>query len=275
MFSHIRWHSRQNSFKRITVTEADVMVPFSVLFVVNFALLLAWTLLDPLVFERIKVHEDSPFSDTYGTCKFESESNRYGVGLAFPIVLVNFCAILLACAQAYRARHISDEFSESRWVAFTVASWAQVFVVGCPVLFLVQEQPTAFYFLKVSIVFVACMSLLLFMFVPKVLIRRQEQSSASTQQTFRASSSKFNLYHSSRQMSKDSGNSGEFEQQTGPGLMIINSRPQSQIELEERLKDQEAKIKELQEKVSNLQGGRQSDDTIDDIERNGSGSGSS
>lgn len=149
------------------------MVPFAILFTLNFGLLLAWTLVDPLRFERIKVDDNNPFSDTYGTCRFEHQET---VGFAVAILLVDFFSILIACVQAYRAREIGDEFSESHWVAITMVSWFQVFVVGIPVMVLVQEQPTAAYFLKTSIIFIVCMSLLLFIFVPKVLIQRRNVS---------------------------------------------------------------------------------------------------
>lgn len=129
--------------------------------------------MDPLRFERIKVDDNNPFSDTYGTCRFEHQET---VGFAVAILLVDFLSILIACVQAYRAREIGDEFSESQWVAFTMVSWFQVFVVGIPVMVLVQEQPTAAYFLKTSIVFIVCMSLLLFIFVPKVLIQQRNVS---------------------------------------------------------------------------------------------------
>jgi hypothetical protein len=164
------FHNRQ--FRRIKVTEADVLVPFAVLFALNFALLLAWTLYDPLRFERLPVGSTNPFN-TYGTCSFERDGT---IGIAVGILTVNFGAILLACAQAYRARQISDEFSESRWVGVTVASWLQVFVVGFPVMFLVKENPTATYFLRTSSVFVVCMSLLLFIFVPKILFHRHNSN---------------------------------------------------------------------------------------------------
>lgn len=164
-------------FKRITVTEQDVLVPFAILFAINFALLLAWTLIDPLRYVRSQVNEGDPFSDTYGSCKFENNST---IAFGAAVLAVNFCAVVLACAQAYRAREISDEFSESKWVAITVASWLQVFVVGFPVMLLVEENPMATYLLRVCILFVICMSLLLFLFVPKIVFRPASRTPESS-----------------------------------------------------------------------------------------------
>jgi hypothetical protein len=90
------------SFRRITVTENDVLVPFAVLFSNNFVLLSTRTLYDPHRFERLLVDKTNPCI-TYAT-----------IGMAVVVLVVNFDAILLACAQAYRAHTISDEFTESK-----------------------------------------------------------------------------------------------------------------------------------------------------------------
>ena len=42
-----------NTFKKIKVTEKDVVKPFCVLFSLNFIVLLCWTLVDPLVWTRL------------------------------------------------------------------------------------------------------------------------------------------------------------------------------------------------------------------------------
>jgi hypothetical protein len=228
-------------FRRIIVTEADVLVPFAVLFALNFALLLAWTLYDPLRFERLPVGSTNAFN-TYGTCKFEHDGT---IGIAVGILAVRFGAIILACAQAYRARQISDEFSESRWVGVTVASWLQVFVVGFPVMFLVKENPTAAYFLRSSIIFVTCMSLLLFIFVPKILIHRHHSKNDGNEHKsisgFRPS------YNDEKTPNKTSEYGiGEGSSQ-GIGIRIVSSPGvlSSQIGTEDGLL---AQIKELQDR---------------------------
>jgi len=235
-------------------------VPFAVLFAVNFALLLAWTLKDPLRFERVKVDDNNPFSDTYGTCKFENDGT---VGFAVAILVVNFSSILLACAEAYRAREIGDEFSESKWVAVTIASWFQVFVVGMPVMFLVTEFPTATYFLKTSIIFVACMSLLLFIFVPKVMIQRKNvvikgsmvmrnsnkrAFSKSMQQSQQGSTP----FSSEATAATPQSNTASDGSSLGFGVRIVRSPALStvQTEMEDNLKD---RIRELEERVLKLE----------------------
>ncbi|CAB9510617.1 acid type B receptor subunit 2 [Seminavis robusta] len=243
---------RNKEIQRITATQQDVLVPFAILFTINFILLLSWTLVDPLRFERVKVDSSSPFSDTHGVCRFENDET---IGFAVTIVVVNFLAILLACFEAYRARKIGDEFSESKWVAVTVATWFQVFVVGFPVMFLMQGHPTASYFLKSAIVFVACMSLLLFVFVPKVIIQRSNAASKGSMESFQESAlpNVDNVVSSGQQ-------SSEFQQQstqdasssTGFGIRVVRSpvissaRTEVQEILRERMRALENKILQLE-----------------------------
>ena len=73
--------------------------------------------MDPLSFERIKVDDNNPFSNTYGTCWFKHQET---IGFAAAILRIDFLSILIACVQVYRAREIGDEFSESQWVAITI-----------------------------------------------------------------------------------------------------------------------------------------------------------
>ena len=250
-------------FQRITVTEQDVLVPFAVLFTANFALLLAWTLVDPLRFERIKVDEANPFSDTYGSCQFGENDGT--IAIAISILAINFGAVVLACAEAYRAREISDEFSESRWIGITIASWFQVFVVGVPVIFLVNEQPTALYFLKTSIIFVASMSMLLFIFVPKLFIQRRNNVRGSYRSSTLGGSSGFRLplsntanYAASNDFgvteSNTSGNHRNGDHGSSLGIKIVGSptlvmaaKSETEGQLQSRIDELEDTLRKLEE----------------------------
>jgi len=153
------------TFTRIQVREKDVLAPFAVLFVLNFSFLLTWTLVDPLRWKRESV--DGSLWNSYGHCE--------GNGVVSTVMLaltaaVNVGALFLACFQAYRARDISDEFSESKYVGIALYSWLQVLIVGVPVIFLIDDSnPTARYFLQAGLLFTLCMSMLLLIFAPLVL----------------------------------------------------------------------------------------------------------
>jgi hypothetical protein len=65
----------------------------------------------------------------------------------------------------------SGEFAESRSVGLAVGCWLQVLLVGFPALYLVDpEDIVASYFLQVGLLFVLCMSMMLIIFGPLVMM---------------------------------------------------------------------------------------------------------
>lgn len=147
-----------------------------ILFGLNFVLLLAWTLVDPLRFVRLATDDNSVATEddveTYGACRSENKGlQSFGI----PLLVVNIGALVLACIQAYRARGISDEYSESKYLAIAVASWFEVCLVGIPLLIIVDSNPTASYFLKASMIFIVSISLLLLVYLPKFFLMRKKR----------------------------------------------------------------------------------------------------
>jgi 7 transmembrane sweet-taste receptor of 3 GCPR len=91
--------------------------------------------------------------------------------------LVNVGALLTACYQAFKARNISDEFSESKNVGVALFSWLQLMLVGLPLVFLIADSnPGAQYILRSCLVFCFCQSMLLLIFVPMVIQLRKLQA---------------------------------------------------------------------------------------------------
>ncbi|CAB9513891.1 Gamma-aminobutyric acid (GABA) B receptor (Partial), partial [Seminavis robusta] len=153
------------SFRRMKVTERDVLLPFAVLFSLNTALLIAWNIVDPLRSERLAVEGEEWKS--YAACR----SDGVGYVLMYTIGAVNVAALLMACYQAYQARNISVEFAESRSVGLAVGCWLQVLLVGFPALYLVDpDDIVASYFLQVGLIVVLAMSMMLIIFGPLVMM---------------------------------------------------------------------------------------------------------
>lgn len=160
-----------NRFSRVTVTASDAMLPFAVLLFANVLTLSLFTALAPLTIIR----QDHAGTDdwnrvisTFGTC--QSITNRWGGSAPYyvTLVVINLTALIVANIQAYQARSIQAEFSESRYIAMSVASLLQTSIIAFPILYLVRELPQVSYLLKVCIVFINCMVILLCMFVPKI-----------------------------------------------------------------------------------------------------------
>lgn len=168
---------QSNRFQRVKVTEKDVLVPFAVLFFVNFALLLAWTIADPLIWDRKQADD---FNNSYGRCIGHGVAHIY---LLTAIVIVDVSALVLACHQAFKARGISDEYSETKYIAIAVGGWIQVVLIGVPLMFLVAGNPTADFFIKTCIIFTITLAMLLLIFVPKMMHEQTRDSVTSKRAT--------------------------------------------------------------------------------------------
>jgi hypothetical protein len=156
------FHGEQ--FRRVTITAKEVSAVCGVLFALDILLLLLWTLLDPLVWEIGHIN-DEPWNQ-YGACS----SDTVGVILFALTAAFTVFILILACIQAYKARAISDEYSESRNLGIALFGWVEILLVGFPVLFLIEQDNTnAKYFLQVILVLCVSMSMQLIIFIPMMV----------------------------------------------------------------------------------------------------------
>lgn len=157
---------------RVTITAKDVMVPFLILFSCNVLILSLWTAFAPLQWERqiLEVDEFGRTLESVGQCRSDGWL-PYGIAL----FLVDGTALLLAISEAYRAREIATDFSESKYIAMAVLCIFQAMFFGIP-LFALAEKPTAQVFVMAALIFVICMAVMLLIFVPKFLAIRQKEA---------------------------------------------------------------------------------------------------
>ena len=151
-------------FHRIQVRARDVLLPFLILFSINVITLLLLTIIDPLHWVRQPV--DGQRWNTVGTCKTDHAVGNVLVGL---LLLVNAVALFTACWQAYKARDLSTQFSESKSIGIALYSWLQLMLVGIPIVFLLEDDNVeAKFFLHVALIFAVCSSMLGFLLYPVV-----------------------------------------------------------------------------------------------------------
>jgi hypothetical protein len=84
------------------------------------------------------------------------------------ILGTNFVAMMISLIQAYECRKITTEYSESLWVSSSIAVIAQVWIVGLPILKLLEEQPRGVFLTKVGFIFASTMLTLALIFGPKI-----------------------------------------------------------------------------------------------------------
>ena len=144
-----------------------------------------YSTMDPLQWFRKPV--DNAEWNTYGVCESE---NTFGKACGISVIVLNILALLAACYQAYKARELGSEFSESKNIGIALYSWFQLLLVSVPVLFITADDNVeARYFLQIGIIFAVCATMLVCLFAP--LLVRQGRSEASSRSVHERRSSNF------------------------------------------------------------------------------------
>jgi hypothetical protein len=177
-------------FRRVTIGYRDVIRPFLIMFVLNFTALLLSTIFFPLQW-KTTTHESedesatsspssssSSSSSRYGTCAFnDGIEDTIGTVVFGLLTLGNILALVLALVEAYRGRNIIVEYNESRYILMASVCILQTLLVGIPVLYLLDDQEQSLtYFIHSTITFTVCVSILLFLFVPKIVAQHHNNS---------------------------------------------------------------------------------------------------
>eukprot|EP00978_Attheya_sp_CCMP212_P029574 scaffold105445_cov43-Attheya_sp.AAC.1 len=171
------------NYARVVVKETDVLIPFCALMTTNIIIMALWTALNPLVNTiNSKAGTDlwGRTISTYYACEPVNEDGAWV--FLVPLGLINIGVLLVAFWQSFRARSITSEFSETRYINLVMMSLSQAFLTGLPILFLVREQPKAFYLIWVFLILVVCLSVLLLIFVPKILFERKFKKLRASEQ---------------------------------------------------------------------------------------------
>ena len=150
--------------------------PF-ILLICNVAVLICWTVINPLRYAR----QDAMGTDawnrviaTYGTCRADESSLPYVILLA----VFNCGVLIVSNYEAYKARNLKSEFSESSYIGVALASLLQTMLIGAPVMALIQTQPLAQYLTACFMILVVSLGVLCLMFVPKIQVADQASKRA-------------------------------------------------------------------------------------------------
>ena len=152
---------------RAKVRAKDVLWSFVIITVVNVVILTAWTLIAPLQWSRQEsttdIDEFGRSVSSFGSC----QGNDYSQIFVVLLLVFNFVLVAVANWQSYRGRNIPLSFNESLYIAISMASLLEVFLVGGPILALVADNPPAMFLLSAVVVVFACLAILLPIYSPK------------------------------------------------------------------------------------------------------------
>ena len=163
--------------RRVEVKAKDVLGPFAIFMAANSIVLICWTAVSPLVYVR---HYHPGTDDwnrvlsTYGICQSEGSATPFFVVL----FLINFIGLVITNVQAYRARKITTDFSESKYIALALAFILQAVTIGVPVTIMSNDDPKLMFTISVIIIAVSALATLGFIFIPKMAAKNKHDEEA-------------------------------------------------------------------------------------------------
>lgn len=154
--------------RRKVVTVGETVRVIGIIFLVDVAILTAWTIVSPLEWERIVLDEDffgEPL-ESVGNCLFTHvhEDSTSIIVFASLLAAFHFFLICISCYMCYVSRNVSTKFSEGKYLAIAMVSNLQIFVVGLPVLVIVGSDPDSSYFVRCAIVWMNDLVVVLMIF---------------------------------------------------------------------------------------------------------------
>ncbi|CAB9517081.1 Gamma-aminobutyric acid (GABA) B receptor [Seminavis robusta] len=169
------------AFRRLAVVASDVVWVPALVFGLNLTLLVAWTFVGPLHWDRITLEEDvfGRTTKSRGTC-YTFQENKAGIVFGSLLVLVNLLAFLMAGYQSFKSRNLPTVFNESFYMTVTICIIVEAILIGLPIMVVVQANTIAFMVIGSWLVTVAALAVLIPLFWPKIVGRyiRQEISSS-------------------------------------------------------------------------------------------------
>jgi hypothetical protein len=136
-------HSKM--FQRVTIRPRDVFLPFAILIALNLAILVTWTFVAPLRWQRIIVEEDmfGQPTESRGTCFNSVQNGSAETIFLWLLGFINLSALLFSSYQSYRARKLPSEYNEAFYLLMTNLAILEGMVLGAPILFLAGSDPAS------------------------------------------------------------------------------------------------------------------------------------
>lgn len=193
----------------IHVSAFDIFFFFLIYFLLNFIVLITWTIVSPLIWVRqYDTARDLFNREIESFAKCESDNS-----IAFVIVLalINFGMLILGNWWAYKARNIETEYNESSYIGVSMAAVLQAWAMGVPILIVVWNSPPAKYYVSCGIIFVTSQAVLSLVYIPKMLALRKAKKEGKD-------SSKRKAYASFQERSKPQFDDEEDENTDSNGV---------------------------------------------------------
>jgi len=166
--------------KRVMVTVKDVIIPFIVSFTGEVILLICWTATNKQQYEVIGGEGTDGWNrkiQDHGVCDFFLNKK-----FQIPNLVLIFVLLALANFEAFKARNIDVEYSESKYITAITILILQAFIIGIPIIILTQEKAKPTYLAMIILISSICMGVLLLIFIPKVIAHRNSKQNSTQEE---------------------------------------------------------------------------------------------
>ncbi len=152
-------------FVRKQVGVKDVASIMVAVIVLQAIVLIAWNIASPLVWQReVLTSDDNGYPiKSIGTC-----SSEKGLAFLIPLIVIDALMLFYALYLCFVTRTISDEYQEGTWITASVLSIIQILVLSIPILVIVDNDNSAFYFVRVAVIFLVSSTVTMLIFFPKM-----------------------------------------------------------------------------------------------------------
>jgi len=175
------------AMQRLRLMPHHVILPFVTLLALNVSVLTVWTVVDSYRYVRLPVEYDvdnfGRSLASYGACR-SSEHKNLVYKFLVPLAALDIAMVLVATYECYKARHLPDDFAETKYLAVSMASFLESFIIGGPILLGTRNNPTAYFTVCASLLCVCCLGFLIPIFLPKYKNRGRKRQRRQSLMSF-------------------------------------------------------------------------------------------
>jgi len=205
-----------------------------------------------------------------GVCEYHENSFPYII----TIVVVNIGMVFLALIQAWRARNLSTEFAESKYIGNALFICFLVALFAYPLRQMTSTNANATTFISVFIISVCAATTLGFIFVPKVLFQRKSKGGSGGRIRITGTSFVVGATSSERESSESDNPNFERILTTKPQKLLAAENKALEKELDAKTKQTEklsAQNLDLLQRLEKLEMSRDSKDETEEIDTSDNG----
>lgn len=223
-------------FRRVQLSFRDFLYPVVVMLLINVVLLLLLTVFGSIEYEQVAMSQDKYGRDNevLGRCVYNNDA----IPFVITIVIVNISMVFLALLQAWRARHMSTEFAESKFIGHALFICFLIGIFAYPVRRITSDNPNATTFINTVIISVFSASTLCFIFIPKVIHQNSSMKKKTRKTNFNIHSS-IATNGSVLERREQSIESSDEPESNGFGERILTTKPQELLVAENQTLEKE------------------------------------